>query len=90
MVIYSNSLSVWEVGKRIKNSLNRMYKDIQYNTFSRYNGSDAHMNTETLDACTEPTHVQARWGPSAERTSRHKCPSLTKKLSPVDSHLKKN
>lgn len=77
-------------GEEKKISLNRFFRARLCYLFSSYNGCGAHMNTGTLVANIGPTQVQVRWGLSAERANGHECPSLTKKLCLVDSHLKKD
>lgn len=42
------------------------------------------MDSQTKKACTEPTQIWARWVLSAEGRCRHKLPTLTRKLSPVN------
>ena len=54
---------------------------------SKYNSTNARVNSLRLwAACTGPVRVCSRWSPRAERSSVHKLPSLTRKLSPLDKH----
>ena len=39
--------------------------------------------------CTGPTQVQAALGPNTQRESRHKLPTVIKKLSPTDNCLQR-
>jgi hypothetical protein len=43
--------------------------------------------TETKAACTGPAHICTRWGPGAERRSRHTPTSLDQRMSPIGNHF---
>lgn len=52
---------------------------------SKYSRTDTQTLKEPVAACTRPTQVYIRWGPSTER-SEDKLPCLTQKLCPIDNY----
>ena len=48
----------------------------------------AHMNSETVSACTRPAQVQARKDPALREGNGLKVPPLTKKLFATDIYQK--
>lgn len=63
--------------------------DTKETVSSRHSRTDTHVNSETVEAHTEPAQVQARWDLSIERRSGHDIIPLTKKLSLISIHLQR-
>lgn len=57
--------------------------DTKETVSSRYNRTNTQMN------CQRSAKVQDRQGPTSERRSEHKRPSLTQKLSPIFNCLQR-
>lgn len=59
---------------------------IQENKSSKYIMTLTHMESESVVACTELSVVRDTWGPSSDRRSRHKLPTLLQKLCQIDNY----